>query len=205
MPVLGKVTESGRAASCLSNMRQVAAACAAYSNEHNQTLPGPCYAGQNAYCRYYYDTNGVANDPAGGLLNFIAPYLGITPTTISTYEPVFMCPTFALVSPSKNAGTDWILNNSIRTTSGLTAQPFGYPAGNASNPAAASMRLADLDFRTSTVWMLTELDKSWYTNSSSGWYNTLPPQTTPLHGSFRNAIFFDFHAGHVSGTGNTPD
>ena len=129
LPVVGAVNERGRATKCLSNMRQIGLGCISYAGDHNDTLPGPCSGGQAAWCRYYYDAAGNPDNAEGALTVRIAPYLGSTVTTVSTFQPIFMCPTFAKLSPAGNAGTSFIVNT-------LATQP---DPGGRCNPSAITV------------------------------------------------------------------
>jgi|ERR1051326_688775 prepilin-type N-terminal cleavage/methylation domain-containing protein len=79
LPVLGKAKESARAASCLSNLRQIGLASVTYSLDQNGHLPW--------FRNWLYTTPG---DLTTGRLY---PYLGV--------RPVYLCPTDKLGLASK--------------------------------------------------------------------------------------------------------
>jgi prepilin-type N-terminal cleavage/methylation domain-containing protein len=69
LPVLGRVREAGKAAVCMSNMRQLALATTAYSSDHKQFLPQP-----------HQERTGLGDIAAGEALwfNALDYYLGQT-------------------------------------------------------------------------------------------------------------------------------
>ena len=68
---------------------------------------------------------------------------------------------------------------------------FGYPAGNPT--AADPLRITQVEQygSLSSVWTLIDSDQVAITNPANTWRSQLP--IFPVHGSVRNASFFDTH------------
>src|ERR1700747_1332172 len=48
LPVLARAKQKAQATSCLSNLKQVGMAIQMYADDHDGTLPGPCFSGARA-------------------------------------------------------------------------------------------------------------------------------------------------------------
>jgi prepilin-type processing-associated H-X9-DG protein len=91
VPTLGAARETARSALCMSNTRQLSAANAAYSVEHDgRSVPAAARFQQANLHRWHGERSRVGEpfDPARGALT---PYLG----SASTSEGVRACPEFA--------------------------------------------------------------------------------------------------------------
>lgn len=183
LPVFSKVQEVTLSMRCVANLRQIGIGCQGYVTENDGFLPGPIY---NSVYAYY-----VIGNPA--LTTAIAPYVGLTKPT--TYSPLFMCPAFLQKEPKRgNVYNPAYMIHYIATNyNGNTVYPFG---STASSPALQPMKLAQVSEigGASEVWAICDLDKK-NGPASAGWYSTLP--AAPVHGSYRNALFFDWHVGRI--------
>jgi len=184
LPAVSRAKASANSAKCVSNLRQIGTAFTAYAGDHNDYLPPVGWSQQGAW---YYNQFGYLLVPLG-------PYLQLPAATSSVpkYAPVFMCPSFLAVVPwaagSPSAPAAYLLNVSVPLTSGTTSvNPFGSGTGSTATPPVPLVKLRKM----SSVWAITERDQIDQSTSNSDWANL--PQT-PVHGLYRNALYFDGHA-----------
>jgi prepilin-type N-terminal cleavage/methylation domain-containing protein len=185
MPAISKVKAAANQTQCLSNLRQIGAGIGLYAGDHDGYLPGPIWTEQCAW--YYY---GDETLPV-----LLTPYLGlpvVTKANSPQYAPIFMCPSFAAQAKgaliySSTTPYAYVATASIRLTNGTIVNPFSSPP----------TRMASLVSMTSSnSWAITDADQ-WDQQSGSSLKN-MPP--TPVHGAFRNALFFDLHAASIPAT-----
>src|SRR6185503_3809587 len=84
LPALAKAKDKAQRTGCLANLKQIGVAIQMYTDENEDTLPGPVWAGARAS----YDKNSSQE-----LIWFIADYLGAPlPSTRTVVADVFVCP-----------------------------------------------------------------------------------------------------------------
>ena len=215
VPTVTKVRNTADSTACLSNLRQIGAAISLYSQDHSGYLPGPLFSVQGAW----YSTtskfpDGVV-DPWGSMAGYLAPYLGLPPISASgQYASVFMCPTFAKKGPVGNLGPAYCvqqvlgLNGAVSNGSlsgARTVNPWGYPPASTYPPAGTGpIRMSQLTEaligKNANATMQGQMTETWAIadddrqigNPSASWYAQIP--AIPVHGAYRNMLFFDWHA-----------
>jgi prepilin-type N-terminal cleavage/methylation domain-containing protein len=220
MPAVTKVRANADSGKCISNLRQIGMAINLYAGDHSDVLPGPLYTGQSAWYIGYYNSNGSINY-AGALPGYLAPYLQLDlAANFGQFAPVFMCPSFAKVAPNPGgapaepSGPAYEVRYQVTLygkpstsgtgaiTGGTVIYPFGYVGR--SNPYKLSLLsmlprglddVGDSQAGLAGTWEMTEADQQ-NTTSNVGWFSELP--ALPVHGSFRNTLYFDQHVQQVA-------
>jgi len=208
LPAVSRIRNNADSTTCLSNLRQIGTAISLYTMDHNGYLPGPLYSVVSAWYSGYYNSNGTVNCN-GSIAGYLAPYLGLPAITPSgQYAPIFMCPSFMKKAPSGNLGPAYCIQQVISLngkvsngtiTGANTYNPWGYP-GYSGAPLRMSQLTEALAGNNSNATMQGQLSNTWAVtdndcaigNPSASWYAQLP--STPVHGSYRNTLFFDLHA-----------
>ena len=187
LPALAKAKQKAIQTQCLSNMKQIGLAIHMYADDEEGTLPGPAYTGM----RCSYDNSAASRKE---LVWFIATYLSypLPSPKIVVAEPL-MCPAFRRetgVAAPYIGVKSYFLASDIDPDPGSKVVPFGVP-----DPPAdfqKPLKVAQLDKYGVPVGMaaLTDLDLV-NTLGTNPWGTPLP--LTPVHGSVRNTLFFDWH------------
>jgi len=209
-PVMGLVRSRADSTQCVSQLRQIGTAMAAYVSDNNGILPGPLTFKQSA--------TYVSGQP-GSLAALLENYLGTTgsrsPDGNSRYSPLFECPAAArkLNDPTKptylvdmlqspDAGQsvwgDVTLNQKPLPMTALNNWSLAYSGGAPLSP--------------SETWAIQDADQNYVAQVSgiySGPVDDLLP--TQAHDDHWNDLFFDFHVARrttlieiMSPTSNTP-
>lgn len=186
LPALSRAKSTAQRVHCLSNLKQIGLATKMYADDNEGFFPGPLYIGQ--YPNYDNTTTNY-------LVYHLAAYLGLpTPSPTSAVTPVFMCPAF-----EKQAGVStlagrvsYMANPDADSSANNTVLPFGYPVDGVA-PAQPPLReLQTEQYGPSVnVFALIDVDKKNTFQAGNPWYGQLPDR--PVHGSLRNALFFDWH------------
>jgi len=106
LPALAKAKQKALQANCVSNLKQIGSACAMYTHDFNDYLPGPCWSGM--FC-IYQDTSPLETITAnpnkyfGALAAYIATYLASpAPSTFARTSQVMICPAgFRKIPPGR--------------------------------------------------------------------------------------------------------
>ena len=212
LPVLSKAKQKAVSINCASNLRQVGIALQLYVNDNNDYLPGPDNNGVSS-CYGNVPFVNIANLPQaqyGYFAYYLARYLGATdPTTmpnvaVGYVKPLF-CPgygQFSLENPSA-AQSRVTYRLTIGYTNGSahvpdTAVPFGYQGNNGppTPPQQPVMKLGSVTTygALSEIYAVSDLDSQ---IAAGGWQNEA---ATPVHGSIRNSLYFDWHVKSFKGT-----
>jgi prepilin-type N-terminal cleavage/methylation domain-containing protein len=216
LPALAKAKQKAQQAACTNNLKQIGLGCNLYTQDNNDYLPGPCWAG--LFC-IYRDNNPpqtIAADPNkyyGALGAYIAPYLASPPpSSISSTSKVMICPAgFARIPPGNFINIpssvpvlyfspDALYSEPEDTNSPVMFyHPFGRPSGGLTPPAhlangSTPMSKITAIPRASDQWAASDADK-FNVPSGATYYSWLP--ATPVHGSIkpalRNTLYFDWH------------
>lgn len=191
LPALSRAKKEGTRTQCLNNLKQLGTAIQQYSDDHQELLPGPLWAGLYDT----YDSNHSTRMPY-----YIATYFGMSaPTAQPQTLIVARCPASAqLVKyPPQSAPlitvevpVSYLVATKVTNVgSGTVLYPFGYPPANGSGTNALPKRLRDIT-SASAVWAITDADQG-NANDYARFYPFLPE--TPSHGTLRNRLFFDWH------------
>jgi prepilin-type processing-associated H-X9-DG protein len=219
LPAVSKVRNTAVSTICLSNLRQIGAAITLYAQDNSGYLPGPLFSTQ---VEWYSSTTKYPDgkiDPYGSMAGYLAPYLGLPPiSAISQQASVFMCPSFLKRAPNGTSGPAYSIQQvldlggkvlSSGSFSGTRdVNPWGYPPSSNYLTTGGPIKMTQLSeamigYNTSNgtlqgqmnqTWAITDADKL-IGNASASWYSELP--ATPVHGAYRNALFFDWHAEQV--------
>ena len=136
LPVLARARLKAQATSCLSNLKQVGMAIQMYADDHDGTLPGPCFNGARAS----YDQSSSTE-----LIYYIATYLGNpAPSGNTVIANVFVCPGYVQFAPnvtSMEGRKCYLLNSDIDPDPANQVPPFGYPPNNGA-PQIAPIKLS---------------------------------------------------------------
>ena len=197
LPAFGMVQKSGHRTKCAANFRQVGAAMAAYSNDHDGYLPGPLWAFQSCW----YNESDY-----GALGTVLAPYLGLSLDTEKRKAEILVCPAWQKKAPYAE---DWLyaMNTAVQV-----ADKSVNPWGNADILDAQGQTSANADVVTPKKLVSlvdANLAKTWAMQDVDS-LSPLPnvPKniaSQPVHGEVRNTLFLDFHVEAVRvGTKGTP-
>ena len=199
LPSLAKAKGDAQRTSCLNNFKQVALGVRMYVDDNKDWLPpGPngLNFGQFAgYSKSY--TSSALTDQVGDLITWINIYLALPASSKGTnIAGVMICPAaLANFNPPAGVTTDhrefyglyWAEYAQTNTTQ-VTFEPFGYY-----DDLVPSVKMSAFNgFALSKIWGMVDLDQEGMKTAEPSWYVNTPPK--PIHGSLRNAFFFDGHA-----------
>src|SRR5262249_55021715 len=96
LPALAKAKQKALQANCTSNLKQIGSACAMYTHDFNDYLPGPCWSGMFCIYQDMTPSQTIIDNPKkyyGALAAYIATYLANPPpSTIARTSQVMICP-----------------------------------------------------------------------------------------------------------------
>ncbi len=185
LPALARAKMKATQAGCMSNLKQVGHALEMYVEDNEDSLPGPCFSGARAS----YDQNSSTE-----LIWYIANNFGAPPGPTTKVADVFVCPGYRRQAPALASMVGrkcYLLNDNVSAGPGKVP-PFGYP-DDGSVPAIKPLRLAEVNNYgpPANIFTMTDVDKGNVPNPGVSWWSDLPYR--PVHGSVRNALFFDWH------------
>ncbi|MSU26639.1 MAG: prepilin-type N-terminal cleavage/methylation domain-containing protein [Pedosphaera sp.] len=196
LPALAKAKAKATQASCTNSLKQIATTLNLYTGDYDDQLPGgqpTATGGVGQFGLWSGQTARYKNGDNGEMSLFIHRYLGGNPAT-GTYQTlkVFECAGYRRLNQwavVAAAGTPV----SYQIVGKFNGSPdiFGYPAGQ---PTAANpLRITQVEQygSLSAIWTLIDSDQVAVTNPANTWRSQLP--IFPVHGSVRNASFFDSH------------
>jgi prepilin-type N-terminal cleavage/methylation domain-containing protein/prepilin-type processing-associated H-X9-DG protein len=209
LPVLGKVQENANSTKCTSNLRQIGVAIGSYGADNDGLLPGPLLLTQNPIL------TGAGDD--GQLYKKLAKYFGYSETAGAVPPAertnIFLCPSGYKASEKLTVPT-YVLNPKLITS--LAKPPFGITDGeapaNLDDPATSPVKRATLSnweemdangvvtpVDLTRVWAMKDADQHAYDGVAVA---STPPglattPATPVHGDYRNALFYDWHVGKL--------
>jgi prepilin-type N-terminal cleavage/methylation domain-containing protein/prepilin-type processing-associated H-X9-DG protein len=190
LPALARAKKKAFQTQCLSNEKQIGIGLQLYTDENDDVLPGAC----RSFARVDYDA-GSGNE----LSYFLSTYLGSpAPSGKTLIIPVMICPAYERDAPGTSGGMKgrrtFFLQQNVNPALTPLVKPFGavglYPPLNISalDPfGGPSENWALIDADQSLPYVITPppLSDLWY------WDDT---PVKPIHGSIRNALYFDGHA-----------
>lgn len=180
---ISKVRSNADSTRCLSNLRQVGLAITAYAAENDNYLPGPFRVGQNPYYR------SGDKDTLGHRL---ASYLNLPePTSTDQYAKILECPAWLKQAVDLNQRPPSYHMLDAAVVNGREMFPFGYPG---SSEPIKLVQVAQSGL-SNTPAMMDIDQRSPRLTPGTSWIRHLPPK--PVHGNYRNALFFDLHAERV--------
>jgi prepilin-type processing-associated H-X9-DG protein len=188
IPTIGQIRRMASSAKCAAQMREIGRAIHLYTEDNRERLPtspvhNSLHTGQGPWFnreerRLQYFLGRYLNSPRGTTWS-------TTPAQMD-FDPNFAWPAF--LSAAQTGAPSVVLNTSVRLRGGTTGSPW---VGRASGSTYIGRSFSEIEER-STQRVLIEVDNK---SSPGAWSGTLPPE--PVHGSTRNALFFDWHVGKV--------
>lgn len=207
LPVLSKMREGADATKCSANLRQIGAGIGNYVAEHDGYLPGPLTMDQ-----YPIWTSDTSDQQKGSLARLLSKYIDIPETKDATQtggkaKNIMVCPSWARVVSAQNGPVYFM--NFEDVLEDYDGQP---PWGDVRESDQEPVKLAVLSswrntkkkdnssseyMNLSQTWAMKDADQAAISGDgpSVGNKQSLPPK--PVHGDFRNALFYDFHAGKL--------
>lgn len=191
------VRAKARGAVCMSNMRQIAAAMQLYANDNQRHLPGPIYHRQGPY--YNIDHRRLPMR-LGSYLDAPKATTYSTAQAVMAYAGVFGCPAWEAAS-APDTIYSLVINDRIPRPGLPALNPWGAGDPNGTgNPAHATtlpMKINQFEAHDigplGSVWLITEADMRFPVIGAT--LERVP--SAPAHGSYRTAIFADFHVGRL--------
>lgn len=188
------IRRAASSAVCVSKMSQIGSAILIYSQEHGGRLPTSA-----AYGAPFVGQGPWYNRDDRRFQNIIGEYLGCAESTtwstsakLMTYDATFAWP--ALLSEGQEGAPSVLLNSSVKLLVNGTSSTGSPWAGSRSAPGSAYVgRMLDQIDEPGKQAAFGEVDQK---NTNAGWKNLLPPE--PVHGSYRNTLFFDWHVDRVA-------
>ena len=207
LPALSKAKQKALKINCVSNLRQSGTAIQMFVDDNNDVLPpGPSkssgvYSGIRVN---YMDDSRSQNE----LVYYIANYLSYpaASTTKTNFAKAMFCPAYASIqkvsfddgSAAEHHCYTLYMDTKLATTdpayipvadpaySSRIQRPFGYPT----SPALPPMKHTSImsNSRGSFVYAMVDVDGA---ASDASWF--IPPVAKPVHGTTRNALYFDWH------------
>lgn len=193
LPALAGGKQQALQTKCANNLKQTGMAIHMFADDNNDTLPGPSW--QGLYYTYNLDSNR--------LVYFLASYLSLpSPSSALQTNMVATCPASLAVMPGNPAAPPdslaqpvcYILSAEITNLNGTVTRPFGYPYSSPfyrlpNGPDEPPKKIHDI-LNPATSWGATDADQQ--NAFPGGLYFQMLPQTM-IHGTVRNALFFDWH------------
>lgn len=179
LSVLNRGRDSASAVKCLGHMSQIGQAILSYSADNEGRLPGPLTEQQS---------NDVTGVQQGSLLVLLKRYLGVEGADGRLIQAgVFTCPAWEQKDKTRRSPV-FVVNFQDRMPEFQNRLPWGEPGVEPVkmvnlvgwNPRPASQAAMGL----SQIWALRDSDFA-------------PEPRSSVHGDFRNALFYDWHAGRV--------
>ena len=190
-PVFAKVRARADSTACAANLHQLGTAIAAYTNENDNSLPGPLNIAQ-------LPTYSLSDPTQLG--GFLAKYLNLPVATGTAVKvPIMMCPAYVKSDP--------VLDKPVYAIDPVqTYQQQVYVFGSTLD-ASKPMKLASLteisDPNQKPLSLSSILAMRDYLVSSSATlvtnvvtYNS----NKPVHSNILNALYFDWHVGLLNAT-----
>ncbi len=203
MVTLGKVRAAADGSRCKSNLHQIGLALNMYVQDHNGRLPCSLFSfqgpGYNAEPQRLQHRTQLGN------------YLNIPSSTSWTASPmgarsdVFTCPAWEKApkqTPLDNpVSVFWINGTGVKTDGSTNLIP---PFGAGDGGGLTDVHSINLNQISSPAreWALVETDGQLSRMTASSHKQYAP--ANPVHGNYRNAVFFDAHVGPLKLTPNEP-
>jgi prepilin-type processing-associated H-X9-DG protein len=192
LPALAKAKKKASQTGCMSNFRQVNVALIMWTDDNSGWLPPGSGSTSGLYDGQQI---GYNNTTPTRLSYFLPSYMGFPDPGANWYIPKSMfCPGYAQGMRTASAPTNDVMyflsNENVDNSSvKLTFYPFGLSLPSPTPPH----KLSDVQAQAplTSVWYLADVDDVAY--PASRWPNPSAPK--PVHGSVRNYLYFDGHAG----------
>jgi prepilin-type N-terminal cleavage/methylation domain-containing protein len=212
LPVLARAKQKAGQANCISNLKQFAYSISMYTQDFNDSLPGPAWTG---IFFTYVDSipNAVSGDPnnptkyEGSLVAQLTPYLALpAPSSQVRTAAVTICPASYKDLPKQTpmpplyVPISYFSQSEITNTPGSAADVLQFPFGRPDTSLALSVRVPKKVTNIkhpSDEWAITDCDVELLTGlgiTSATYMNYIARE--PVHGSkrpaLRNYMYFDW-------------
>ncbi len=194
LPALANAKKKATQASCQNGLKQIATALALYTGDYEDQLPGGrSPAGNGLYGLWSGQTARYQKGDNGEMSTYICRYLGYPAPIAGVYQTarVFVCAGYARLNQASAANNGTPVNYQVISTFNSSPQIFGYPNGQTGQSDPLRITQVEQYGSLSTVWSMIDSDQVAVTNTANTWRSQLP--IFPVHGSVRNASFFDSH------------
>jgi len=195
LPALSKSKAKAQQISCASNLKQVGVGILMYTQDNQETFPGPCYTGQSA---------GYNLELSTGLAYYLASYLGgKDPQSVglfnTNYIKVLFCPGFGQFSSASPTAAMMMPSYFcvVPYQDGAVNVPndtylFGYPGFT--KPA----KVTDIPKYgpPTDVFAVGDCDTNIVQLAGGGWSGAAGQA---VHGGVRNRLYFDWHVKSYKG------
>jgi len=210
LPALARAKQKANQVNCISNLKQFAYSISMYSQDFNDSLPGPAWTG--IFFTYVDNipaaASGDPNNPTkyeGSLVAQLTPYLALpAPSSQVHTAAVTICPASYKVLPNATPAPPLYVPISYFSQSTITnsapADIIQFPFGRPDTSVALSLRVPK---KVTSIrhpaddWALTDCDLQLLTGlgiTSATYMNYIPKE--PVHGSkrpaLRNYMYFDW-------------
>ena len=213
LPALAAAKRKAYNINCTSNLKQVGAAIAMFTGDHNDLLPNgeigvAANRGLSVSQRSAY-WNGMPNANDWMTIS-LQPYVGGPAFSTTASVPavtnvmnIFFCPANAKYSkPTNPAFYSYDLVDGKPGAGqgycGLTTRPFGYNGAAGTGGQVPEKMTAIMSNRgrgLTDIWAMVDSDLLGDTGSGAAQGGNLAP--VPAHGSTRNYLWFDWHVAPV--------
>jgi prepilin-type N-terminal cleavage/methylation domain-containing protein len=211
LPALARAKQKANQVNCISNLKQFAYSISMYTQDFNDSLPGPAWTG--IFFTYVDSIPGAAsgdpNNPTkyeGSLVAQLTPYLALpTPSSQVRTAAVTICPASYKALPKVTPNPPLYLPISYFSQSTITNEPgppadlLQFPFGRPDTSIALSLRMPKKITNIkhpSDEWALTDCDIQLLTGlgiTSATYMDYIAKE--PVHGSkrpaLRNYMYFD--------------
>ncbi|WP_043583007.1 prepilin-type N-terminal cleavage/methylation domain-containing protein [Geminisphaera colitermitum] len=192
LPVTARVRVAAKRVTCVSNLRQMSIGLAAFVTENKGMLPGPLYSSMTCYYKGSGDN--------GHLGSYIYHYMGMPRIAagVSRRSEVFACPGWFKKS-GQSSDTRFFGISSSYTVDGQTKYSFG--------DANAGVDSDNNPKKPPGLWehlpTPSRMRAVWDIDQGINSFTTIPEK--PIHGSYRNVLFFDWHVKSLNVGNGTKD
>jgi prepilin-type N-terminal cleavage/methylation domain-containing protein len=213
LPALARAKQKANQVNCISNLKQFAYSISMYTQDFNDSLPGPAWTG---IFFTYVDSiptaaSGDPNNPTkyeGSLVAQLTPYLALpAPSSQVRTAAVTICPASYKVLPNSTPPNpplyvpiSYFSQSTITNQPGPPADLIQFPFGRPDTSVALSLRVpkkVNSIRHPADEWALTDCDLQLLTGlgiTSATYMNYIPKE--PVHGSkrpaLRNYMYFDW-------------
>ena len=206
LPSLANGMKKATQAGCASNFRQAHIALQMFLDDHADYLPpSPENApagGGTPYGLWNGQDIGYSQSTTGDLVCYLANYLAYpSPSAIFRTAPVMLCPGFRRNVTASTTNLVVYYLSGTRSDDGTIQVgyfPFGYPDPVAGFTTAQlqphKITQVQAAGPLSQIWYISDVDAVAY---PGGWSAVAGVQMPlkPVHGSYRNHLYFDGHVG----------
>ncbi len=212
LPALARAKQKAHQANCISNLKQFAYSISMYTQDFNDSLPGPAWTG---IFFTYVDSmpSAAAGDPnnptkyEGSLVAQLTSYLALpSPSSQVHTAAVTICPASYKVLPNLTPNPplyvpiSYFSQSIITNEAGPPADLLQYPFGRPDTTMSLSLRMPKKVIgikHPSDEWALTDCDLQLLTAqgiTSATYMDYIPKE--PVHGpkrpALRNYMYFDW-------------